>query len=272
MSRTPILIFQLSIFLVFLAACNPFPKKDTHPEVPFLVDLVKDTTKFKKVMGMEHISEVAFLKDDRIWLKPDNSNLPFKVINLDGEVIIEQVYDWKLPFYLDNHGNLYFNRKKYDYPDYKKHDHFKTVVFRDSIDRQSEILGSKFADSIKFKMLDDYEIKLLQPYGLKPCEYQVVNREKCNVFEIRNNALLVRQDERFKNDFAKLPVTAEAFDDGVLIRWQNGRLPSPVYMNYYQIGKYKAKCDDGTLPTMIKLRGQNYLFCYALGLFLIKST
>lgn len=274
MKRAPISIFQVAVCLVFLMgtllSCNPFPKKDTHPEVPFLADLVKDTTKFIKVLGTEHLSELVFLKDDRILLKPDDSHLPFKIIDIHGTVIIEKTFDWKLPFYLDKQGDLYFNREKYDYPDYKKHDYFKTVVFKDSIDRKSEALGSQFADSIKFKMLDDYEIELLQPYGLKPCEYQVVHRERCDVFEVKNNALLVRQDDLYKNDFAKSPAAPETFDDDILIRWQNGRIASPVYLVYYQVAKYKVKCEDMTQPKMIKLKGQNYLFSYSLGLFLIK--
>jgi hypothetical protein len=260
----------LCLSIMALSACNPFPKKDTHPEVPFLVDLVKDTTKFVKVMGTEHISEMAFLKDDRILIKPDNSNLPFKIMEIDGKVIITKVFDWKLPFYLDKNGDLYFNKEKYDYPDYKKHAGFKTVVFKDSIDKKSETLGTQFPDSVKFKMIDDYEIQLLQPYGLKPCEYQVANRERCDVFEVRNGALLVRQDELFKNDFGRLAVEAEKFDDDVLIRWQNGRIASPVYMAYYQIDQYKAK-SDRILPTIIKIKGQNYLFSYGLGLYLMKS-
>ena len=274
MKRTPISIVQVAVCLLVLMgtlmACNPFPKKDTHPEVPFLADLVKDTTKFIKVLGTEQLSELFFLKDDRILLKPDNSKLPFKIIDVRGTVIIEKVFEWKLPFYLDKQGNLYFNREKYDYPDYKKHSYFKTVVFKDSIDKKSEALGSQFADSIKFKMLDDYEIKLLQPYGLKPCEYQVVNREKCDVFEVKDSVLLVRQEGLFKIDFAKLPVAPETFDDDILVRWQNGRIASPVYLVYYQVGKYKFKCEDMTLPNVIKLKGQNYLFSYSLGLFLIK--
>lgn len=274
MRKVPILIPLLSLSLlcsmVFFAGCNPFPKKDTHPEVPFLADLLKDSIKFKQIVGTEHLSELAFLKDDRILLKPDNSDLPFKIIDLSGKVLIEQRFDWKLPLYLDQLGNLYFNQEKYEYPDYKKHGPFKAVVFKDSIDKKSEVLGSRFADSIKFKMLDDYEVKLLQLYGLKPCEYQIVNRESCDIFEIRNNVLLVRQEERYKNDFVKLPVEAARFDEDVLIRWKNGRMASPVYLAYYQVGQYKFKCDDMTLPKIIPLKGQQYLFSYFTGLFLIK--
>lgn len=274
MRKVPILLLQLSLSLLFsmvlLAGCNPIPKKDTHPELPYLIDLLKDSTKFKQIIGKDQFSELAFLKDDRILLKPGDSELPFKIIDISGKVIIEQRFDWKIPFYLDQEGNLYFNKEKYQYPDYKKHAPFKTVVFKDSIDKKSEELGAQFADSVKFKMLDDYEIKLLQPYGLKPCEYQIVHRERCDVFEIRNNALLVRQEDRYKNDFAKLPAAAARFDEDVLIRWQNGRMVSPVYLAYYQVGQHKFKCDDMTLPQTIQLKGQNYLISNATGLFLIK--
>ena len=274
MRKVPILLLRLSLSLLFLivllAGCNPFPKKDTHPELPYLIDLLKDSTKFKQIIGKDQFSELAFLKDDRILLKSGDSELPFKIIDIPGKVIIEQRFDWKMPFYLDQEGNLYFNKEKYQYPDYKKHAAFKTVVFKDSIDKKSEELGDQFADSVKFKMLDDYEIKLLQPYGLKPCEYQIVNTERCDVFEIRNNALLVRQEDRYKNDFAKLPAAAARFDEDVLIRWQNGRMVSPVYLAYYQVSQHKFKCDDMTLPQTIQLKGQNYLISNATGLFLIK--
>ena len=59
------------IFILFAFACNPFPKKDTHPDVPFITDLLKDKGKFKLVKNMENLSEIIFLKDDRIFLKPD---------------------------------------------------------------------------------------------------------------------------------------------------------------------------------------------------------
>ncbi|WP_143059094.1 hypothetical protein [Chitinophaga arvensicola] len=203
-------------------------------------------------------------------LKPDNSKLPFKIIDIRGTVIMEHTFDWELPFYIDKQGNLYFNREKYDYPDYQKQEAFKTVVFKDSINKKYAALDAGLADSVKFKLIDDYEIKLLEAYGLKPCEYQTVNREKCDVFEVKNNVLLVRQDELYKNDFAKLPVAPETFDDKVLIRWQNGKLPSPVYLAYYQVTGHKFKCSDMTLPVVIRLKGQNYLFTYSFGLFLIK--
>jgi len=274
MKRTPVAIFPVAVCLFFLMgtlfACNPFPKKDKHPEVPFLADLVKDATKFIKVTGIEHLAEIDFLKDGRILLKPDDSHLPFKIIDVHGNVIMAQTFDWGLPFYFDQQGNLYFNGEKYAYPDYKQHDYFKTVVFKDSIDKKSASLDPELSDSIKFKLLDDYEVELLKPYGLKPCEYQVVHREKCDVFEIKNNVLLVRQDALYKNDFATLPEAPETFEDKILVRWQNGKLPSPVYLEYYQVGKYKVKCEDMTFPRMIKLKGQNYLFSYSLGLFLIK--
>lgn len=261
----------LFCMVVLLTSCNPFPKKDAHPEVPFLEDLLKDETKFKKIIGPENISEIIFLKDDKILLKPSNSELSFKIIDANKTVYFDQVADWKKPFYIDKAGNIYLNKQKYFYPDYKKHEDFKTVVFKDSLDKKSEQLGTKYPDSIKFKMLDEFEISLLKTYHLTPCEYTVVHQERCNIFEIRNNTLVVRQTELFKNDFSKLPTAIPKFDDDVLIRWENGKMVTPIYLAYHQLNTYQFKCDDMMMPTTINLNGKQYLFTHQFGLYLIKE-
>lgn len=262
---------MLPIFLILiLSACNPFPKKDSHPAVQLLADLLKDETKFKKIFGPEDLSEVVFLKDDKILLKPDNSNLPFKITDPNNVIYFNKVVDWKRPFYVDKVGNLYLDEQKYFYPGYKKNEAFKTIVFKDSLTKKSEMLGSKYPDSVKFKMLDDYEASILKPYNIKPCEYTIVNTERCDILEIRNNALIVRQNELFKSDFTKLAVDVPKFDDDVLIRWQNGKVATPIYYSYHQLKKQKFKCDDMTNPKIITLKGKQYLFTYRFGLYLIK--
>ncbi len=80
------------IALLFVFGCNPFPKKDAHPEVPLLTELLKDETKFRKVAGNDGISEHVFLSDDKILLKPDNSNSPLKIIDLNGKVIFNSFW------------------------------------------------------------------------------------------------------------------------------------------------------------------------------------
>ena len=254
--------------MMSLFACNPFPKDDAHPDVPLLEDLLKDKSKFKKFVDMENLSDVIFLKDDRILLKPDHSNLPFKIINLKNELILEEKYDWDVPFYIDKQGDLYFNREKYDYPDYKKHENFKTIVFQDSLNRKSEEVKN-LNDSLGLKVLKDYEIEILKPFGLAPCEYTIVHTERCDVFEVRNNALIVRQNERFKIDFLKPKNDIPKFDDDVLIAWHNGKLPNPVYLAYYQINNMKFKCDNMTYPKTVSIGGKMHIYTYGLGIYQI---
>ncbi|TDG36444.1 hypothetical protein EZJ43_07960 [Pedobacter changchengzhani] len=252
----------------FIFGCNPFPRTDAHPEVPLLEDLLKDKSKFKKIVGMENLTEIIFLKDDRILLKPDNSNLPFKIINPENNVILADKYDWNLPFYIDKQGELYFNRKKYFYPDYKKQEGFKNIVVQDSLSKISEE-NNDLNDSIGLKIWQDYEVKLLKPYGLVPCGNTIVNTDQCDFFEVRNNTLVVRQDERFKIDFVKQKNDIPKFDDNVLIAWHNGKMPNPIYLAYYQINTIKFKCDDMTYPQTVVIADKTYLYSASVGLYQI---
>ncbi|SOD18330.1 hypothetical protein [Pedobacter xixiisoli] len=254
------------IIFIFIIGCNPIPKKDAHPEVPLLTELLKDNSKFRKVLDTEDLSELIFLNDDRILIKPNNSNLPFKIIEANKNVIFQDVYDWNLPFYVDKLGNLYFNRKKFFYPDYKKQEHFKTVVFADSLSKKSEQLKD-LNDSLRLKSIEKYERELLRPYGLKPCEYTIVNTASCNVFTIRNGALLVRQTELFKIEIQKPKFEIPKFDDDILTGWNNGRLPNPVYLAYYKLNNQKFKCNDMTMPKTVTLRNKTYLYAASLGLY-----
>ncbi len=258
----------LLLTTVSFFACNPFPKKDAHPEVPLLEDLVKDKSKFKKVVGMENLIEIIFLKDDRIMLKPDNDKVPLKIITAENEVILVAEYDWTLPFYINKQGDLYFNLKKYFYPDYKKQEAFKNMVLQDSLSKKSEEVKD-LNDSLGLKIWQDYEVELLKPFGLVPCQNTIVSNEKCDFFEVRNNTLIVRQTERFKIDFLKPKKDIPKFDDDVLIAWHNGRLPNPVYLAYYQINNIKFKCDDMTYPTTVVLNGKTHIYSANLGLYLL---
>lgn len=258
--------YLIFIALLFVLGCNPIPKKDAHPEVPLLTELLKDSSKFRKVTDMKDVSDLVFLSDNRILVKRDNSNLPFKIIDVNNKVIFEQVYDWDLPFYVDKEGNLYFNRKKFYYPDYRKQEGFKTVVFADSLSKKSEELKD-LNDSLRLKAVDKYEVELLKPYGLKPCEYTIVNTASCNVFTIRNGTLIVRQTELFKTEIFKPKFEISKFDDDVLTGWNNGRLPNPVYLAYYELNKQKFKCDDMTEPRTLTLQSKTYLYAPSLGLY-----
>lgn len=260
--------YIIIIFVIFIFGCNPIPKKDAHPYVPFLTELLKDGSKFRKVTDMKDVGELIILDDYRILVKPDNSNLPFKIIEINNNIIFKDVYDWKLPFYVDKQGNLYFNRKKFFYPDYKKQEDFKTVVFADSLSKKSDDLKD-LNDSLRLKLHYKYEVDLLKPYGLQPCEYTMAHTTNCNVFTVRNGALIVRQTELFKTELFKPEFEISKFDDDVLIGWKNGKLPSPDYLAYYVLGKHKFKCDDMTYPRTVEIAGKQYLHIASQGLYQI---
>lgn len=262
-------LFFLSVFtLILLSGCNPFPKDDPYPEVPLLADLLKDQTKFKKVADMENLSEIIFLKDNRILLKPNDSKHPFKIIDNKNNVILAEKYDWDLPFYIDQQGDLYFNRKKYFYPNYKKQEEFKTIVFQDSLSQKSEELKN-LNDTLRIKAIQEYEVNLLIVFGLAPCEYDIVYTERCDIFEVRNQTLIVRQAEHFKIDFLKSRKKIPKFNEDVLIGWNNGKMANPVYLAYHQINNIKFKCDDMTYPTIVNIAGKDHLYDANLGLYQI---
>lgn len=119
--------------LLFLMACNPFPKKDMHPELPFLSELVGKKELFTKIIDYKGVSTVSFLKDDRILVMPDKSNLPLKITDAEGKVLFQVVYDFKKPLYLDPEGNLYGNGRKYFHPDYTRAVDFENVMVSDSL-------------------------------------------------------------------------------------------------------------------------------------------
>ncbi|WP_343558883.1 hypothetical protein [Sphingobacterium sp.] len=255
------------VMLTFLG-CNPIPKKDKHPDIPQLVELLKDESKFNKVTDMTGLSSLVFLNDDRILLKPDNSNSPIKIMDVDKNILFEKNYDWKRPFYIDKQGNLYFNGKKFFYPDYKKQEEFKTVVIADSLQKKSEELKG-LNDSLQMKALAEYEFELLKPYGLNPCPYTIVNTERCDVFMVINQTLVVRQTDLFKSELDIPKTEIPKFDEDVLVGWRNGKLPSPDYLSYYELKKQRFKCDDIILPKTLTLKGKLYLFASGLGLYQI---
>lgn len=251
-----------SCLLLFLTACNPFPKKDTHPELPFLSELVAKTELFTKIIDYKGVSAVSFLKDDRILVMPDNSNLPLKITDAEGKVLFQLVYDFKKPLYLDPEGNLYGNGRKYFHPDYARAVDFENVMVSDSLRKKYEEFELKNPgnDSLNRKLTDAYEIGFLKRYQMTPCEFVLVNTEKCDVFEVRNNKLLVRQTTLTKNDFAKKEEQLKEFDEAVLLRWRNGRMATPEYMHYYQINdEVKFKIDDVDLLKFGILKGETYL-------------
>lgn len=256
--------------MFFAFACNPIPQKDAHPEVPLLTELLKDQQKFTMVTDMKDISDIIFLKNDRLFLQPNRSDLPFKIIDVNQHTIFEEVFDWEAPFFIDKSGNLYFNRKKYFYPDYRRSQDFKNIVFTDSIRQYHDGLNME-NDSLAQIATDKYEEQLLKKYGYKPCKYDDKHPEQCEIFEVKDETLFVRRDYLFKSQFSNTAKDVKEFDDRVLTRWANGKIPYPVYMYYYKLGDLKFKVENGYHPSVIKIAGSKYLYTPDLGLFRIKE-
>ena len=198
-------------------------------------------------------------------------NLIFAFIShacVDKNIVFEKVYNWNQPFYIDKQGNLYFNGKKFFYPDYKKQEDFRTVVIADSLSQKSEEL-EELNDSLRMKALATYELEILKPYGLKPCPYTIVNTAHCDVFTVIGQTLVVRQTDLFKSELDIPKTEIPKFDDDVLIGWRNGKLPSPDYLAYYELKKQRFKCDDMIMPKTVTLKGRQYFFAPGLGLYQI---
>lgn len=261
MINAPI-IYRLLFIMLFLAACNPFPKKDTHPDLPLLSELLLKKEVFTKVLDYKAVSNISFLKDDRILVLPDHSDLPLKIIDGEGAIVFQEVYNFKKPLYLDQEGNLYCNGMKYFYPDYKRMTYFETVVINDSLNnKHAEFeLKNPGNDVLNRTLNEAYEKEFLEKYHLEPCDFVLVNEERCDVFEIRDNQLVVRQAELIKNDFAKKEQQLDQFDEPVLLRWENSRMVTPEYMYYYQInGELKFKLEEVEMLKFSILKGRTYL-------------
>lgn len=273
MINAPI-IYRLLFIMLFLAACNPFPKKDTHPDLPLLSELLLKKEVFTKVLDYKAVSNISFLKDDRILVLPDHSDLPLKIIDGEGAIVFQEVYNFKKPLYLDQEGNLYCNGMKYFYPDYKRMTYFETVVINDSLNnKHAEFeLKNPGNDVLNRTLNEAYEKEFLEKYHLEPCDFVLVNEERCDVFEIRDNQLVVRQAELIKNDFAKKEQQLNQFDEPVLLRWENSRMVTPEYMYYYQINReLKFKLEEVEMLKFSILKGRTYLDT-PYGLFKFQSN
>lgn len=273
MINAPI-IYRLLFIMLFLAACNPFPKKDTHPDLLLLSELLLKKEVFTKVLDYKAVSNISFLKDDRILVLPDHSDLPLKIIDGEGAIVFQEVYNFKKPLYLDQEGNLYCNGMKYFYPDYKRMTYFETVVINDSLNnKHAEFeLKNPGNDVLNRTLNEAYEKEFLEKYHLEPCDFVLVNEERCDVFEIRDNQLVVRQAELIKNDFAKKEQQLNQFDEPVLLRWENSRMVTPEYMYYYQInGELKFKLEEVEMLKFSILKGRTYLDT-PYGLFKFQSN
>jgi hypothetical protein len=277
-------IFIAIVILSMNLACNPIPKKDSHPELPYLKDVLKDQSKFTEVkfIGIEKTPQLYFLKSDKIVLPASNSDAPIRILSLNNEVLFEKVYNWDKPFYMDSLGNIYCNSKQYLAPDYKVEMPFNTIHVDDSINEYRKQLEKMFPssnddakqrdnDSISTKMYVDYERKLLLRYSLDP------NSEEM-IYKIMNNQLMVcnNKGNLFVIDpYLKKTSKVDYFDESILLEYRSsgGHFggPYPVYLNYHVLKNgIKFKEEDNPWPETIELEGKEYIYFNKCGLYRIK--
>ncbi len=108
------------IITLILSSCNPFPKEDAHPKVPYLSQLINHKNVLEKVDFNINDAEFEFLKSDKILIKINGDLSKIKIFNIDKTLILELKYDYRLPLYLDKKGNIFVNNTKYFQPDYKR--------------------------------------------------------------------------------------------------------------------------------------------------------
>ncbi len=273
------------IYLLLFVACNPIPKKDTHPEVPYLKDLLKDQSKFEQVKfdSDENKRDVYFLKSDKVFLSSNSSDEPFKIVDVHNKVVFEKIYNWNIPFYMDSVGNIYCNHKKYFAPEYKMEVPLMAVNIQDSTMAYSiklnkmfpstdDVLKQTINDSLSLKMYIDYEKKLQLKYGID------ANNNDNRVYKIIQNRLVVCHNKTglfFIDAYLKPSTKVDYFDESILLEYRTsgGHFggPYPVYLNYHVLKNgIKFKEEDNPWPDLISLEGKDYIYFNKCGLFLIK--
>jgi hypothetical protein len=274
-----------SLVFMFFIACNPIPKKDIHPELPYLKDLLKDQSKFTGMIlhPRDAPTQLYFLKSDKIVLPSISSDAPIKIVDIHNKVLFEKVYNWNMPFYIDSVGNIYCNNMKYSAPDYKTEVQCAAVyiadstrAFSDKLDKQfvstDDVAKQMYNDSVSLKLYTEYEKQLLVKYGINP------NNADEIVYKIVNNQLVVwnNKGNLFVIDAYLKPTSkVEYFDESVLLEYRNsgGHFggPYPVYLNYHKLKNgIKFKEEDNPWPEIISLEGKDYIYFNKCGLFLIK--
>jgi hypothetical protein len=157
------------LLLILLAvcslSCNPFPEKDTHPEVPYLSELIKDSNVLQKIeIDSVFKNEIQFLKSDKILLQPNFDSDEVILTDADKKVFFKRKHNLELPFYIAQNGDIYCNNIKYYYPDYKKYVKCNIIninkIVQNYKDKLEAIIPNN--DSITYSKVEEYTIRLLK--------------------------------------------------------------------------------------------------------------
>jgi hypothetical protein len=145
--------------------CNPFPEEDTHPEVPYLSELIKNPNVLQKIeIDSVFRNEMQFLKSDKILLQPNFDSDEVILIDANKKVFFKRKHDLELPFYIGKNGDIYCNNIKYYYPDYKKYLKCNIINIHKIIQNYKDKLDAVIPnnDSVVYSKVEKYTIRLLK--------------------------------------------------------------------------------------------------------------
>ncbi len=150
-------------------------------------------------------------------------------------------------------------------PDYT---HYPKII-QDSIikyNQQLEIIYPS-ESAILYKKIKEYDRFLTKKFEIENLDR---NFPKIHIKE-KNNQLVFWSEEKYVNNYEKVKVEFDEFDDKILVEWLEGLLPSPLYLHYYQLNKkQRFKVKDYDSAFTIKIENKDYLFSNYYGLYLIK--
>jgi len=244
-----------------LMGCELIPGEDRHPEIPYLKDFLQDSAQVTSVFAKASAdSRLYFLQDGRLLFLPNVGKYSpgpslFKIFDVEGRVAIELLYKDHEPLYMDSSGNLYYENIKYRYPDYRQAGRYATIVLQDSIEQKS----------------------LEMKYAVSPCVFTLQRLAKsCDVYEFRDNMLIIRQNSLYKNSFMREPESIAEFDQATLLRYAGGGgdagVFAPIYLRYFSIGAgHRFKEADYPYPVKIEIGGKWYIYSVKYGLYRLNS-
>jgi len=222
----------LLLLLLLTISCNMISQLDSHPEVPFLSEIIDNDSIIQKIPDTEFHS-ISFLKSDKILLFPNyfypsDSNKWLKLIDTNNKIYLKLEYDKTFPIFIDSIGNLIYKNKKWIQPDYTNNVPFKTKSFNDLT-----------ADK-------EYE------------KYYNYAQEKSSLYQKVNTYGICRGrvDKFDKSTIAKQVSTSK-------ISWKN------VYLHYYKVGDLKFKSYLTINKT--KINGEYLMDDSSNGLFRVRN-
>jgi len=245
-NRQLLLAFASFLLLAtLLCGCNPYGYKDTHPEVPVIDELLKDTTAFVP-MRPTFTTMISLLQDDRIWETQDlyNDSVRYKLYSLGGKVHFEYIVPRDSDYYMDSLGNIYLDQKFFPYPDFKPVRPLEMIFLEDTLSLFLDSLREHCDGMIAIQRRDSLRVQLMQHYGLTDCSPEEVLYEKCAYIAI-DHKRLIAIGQPWRLNFLKPMQEVRTFDAPSGISRGGGRMGYSHHTYYFELDNgVRFKSDD----------------------------